>query len=82
MYLVVDHVLEPLVVGGANEDLRVQLTPCEPVVQNLGEGQGREGKEGRREEEMEEKVCGCYNLKLSCGPENVCCSHYSSLSWK
>ena len=48
VYLVVDHVLEPLVVGGANEDLRVQLTPCEPVVQNLGEGQGREGGRGRR----------------------------------
>lgn len=33
--LVVHHVLQPLVVGGADEDLRRQLPPGEAVVQNL-----------------------------------------------
>ena len=41
MYLVVHHMLQPLVVGGTDEDLGVELATSEPIVENLGEGQGR-----------------------------------------
>lgn len=44
MYLVVHHMLQPLVVGGTDEDLGVELATSEPIVENLGEGQGRAGE--------------------------------------
>ena len=35
MDLIIHHMLEPLIVGGAKENLGVELASGEPIVQNL-----------------------------------------------
>ena len=35
MNLVIDHVLQPLVVGGTKEDLGVELASCEAIIEHL-----------------------------------------------